>query len=232
MNEAEFDKFADEYHAMHSASIKASGEGPEYFAEYKIMDLRREYIRRTGMGTPPRILDFGAGSGGSVPYMNSHFPGVELTCLDVSRRSLELAEARFPGGARYIRLEGNVLPFEQGSFDLVFAACVFHHIDLDEHEKILREWLRVLRPGGLAFIYEHNPYNPLTRRVVNSCAFDVNARLITANAMRRRIEGAGFAEVEIRYRLFFPHALRLLRAWETRLAWLPLGAQYYAVAMR
>jgi hypothetical protein len=37
MDEAEFDKFADEYYAKHAASISASGEGPEYFAEYKIL---------------------------------------------------------------------------------------------------------------------------------------------------------------------------------------------------
>ena len=39
MNRAEFDPFADEYQAMHRSNISASGEGPEYFAEYKMRDL-------------------------------------------------------------------------------------------------------------------------------------------------------------------------------------------------
>jgi len=41
MNASEFDKFAEEYRSLHQANIAASGEAPEYFAEYKMKDLRR-----------------------------------------------------------------------------------------------------------------------------------------------------------------------------------------------
>ena len=45
MDEAEFDKFADEYRALHAANIRLSGEDPEYFAEYKIIDIAAELAR-------------------------------------------------------------------------------------------------------------------------------------------------------------------------------------------
>ena len=66
MDEVEFDKFADEYRAMHAANIRLSGEDPEYFAEYKVVDIVAE-LRRS---RPPReqVLDFGAGVGYSVPF--------------------------------------------------------------------------------------------------------------------------------------------------------------------
>lgn len=51
----------------------------------------------------------------------------------------------------------------------MFAACVFHHIDQREHAALLRELLRVLASGGIALVYEHNPYNPITRHAVNTC---------------------------------------------------------------
>ena len=35
MNSSEFDKFAEEYGSLHRANIAASGEPPEYFAEYR-----------------------------------------------------------------------------------------------------------------------------------------------------------------------------------------------------
>ena len=35
-------------------------------------------------------LDFGAGIGNSVPYVRKHLAGAELTCLDLSQRSLEV----------------------------------------------------------------------------------------------------------------------------------------------
>ncbi len=233
MNEAEFDKFADEYHSMHVASITASGEGPEFFAAYKIADLAFEQAqKRTAQSQPPSILDFGSGSGSSIPYMLARFPGSELTCLDVSKRSLELAASRFSSQASFVSFDGTTLPFPDASFDIVFAACVFHHIDHDSHLGLLREWQRVLRPGGMALVYEHNPNNPMTRRVVDSCPFDENAHLINGSAMRDRMLKAGFSDAAVRFRVFFPRLLRALRPIERGLSWLPLGAQYYVVARR
>ena len=39
METQDFDKFADEYHQVHSRNIVISGETPEFFAEYKIKDI-------------------------------------------------------------------------------------------------------------------------------------------------------------------------------------------------
>ena len=90
----------------------------------------------------------------------------------------------------------------------------------------------MLRPGGSLFVFEHNPFNPLTVRVVNTCPFDANAHLIRGSLMKRRLLGAGFASAKIRYRVFFPHFLRWLRPLEGALAWLPLGGQYYARSVK
>lgn len=231
MDEVEFDKFADEYYAILADSVATSGEGPKYFAEYKIADIAHEYeISSQGTNQCPRILDFGAGIGGSVPYVQKYFPNAQLTCLDVSKRSLEIAEKRFPAGAQYVHFDGTHIPFLDGHFDIAYAACVFHHIDHDEHVSLLKELRRVIRPGGSLFVFEHNPYNPLTVRVVNSCVFDEHARLIRGSDMKRRLMAAGFASTSIKYRIFFPHALRALRPFEKAIAWLPLGGQYYSLA--
>jgi hypothetical protein len=76
-------------------------------------------------------------------------------------------------------------------------------------------------------VYEHNPFNPLTVRVVNNCPFDANAKLIRASVMAKRCRDAGFREVKVKYRVFFPGFLRALRFAEGLLSWLPLGGQYY-----
>jgi SAM-dependent methyltransferase len=159
-------------------------------------------------------------------------PHGALTCLDVSRRSLALAESRFPGEAEFVAFDGTRLPFEDGRFDLVFSACVHHHIPHEEHAALLAEWHRVLRPGGLAVIFEHNPRNPLTVRAVESCAFDENAVLVPAGLLRRKVAAAGFESVRRHYRVFFPRFLRLLRPLERLLTWLPIGAQYDVAARK
>jgi ubiquinone/menaquinone biosynthesis C-methylase UbiE len=164
--------------------------------------------------------------------VRKHLPQAQLTCLDVSTKSLGVGRSRFPGQVSFAHFDGASIPFPDASFDIAFAACVFHNIDHSEHIELLREFHRVLAPGGMALAFEHNPYNPLTRHAVNTGPFDENARLITARAMRKRIAAAGFHGARIRHRIFFPRALSALRLLEPWMTWLPLGAQYYVLALR
>ena len=144
----------------------------------------------------------------------------------MSLRSLAIARPRHPE-QDWVCFDGKRLPFGDDSFDWAIAACVFHHIDANEHVGLLSEIRRVLKPGAGLMVYEHNPWNPLTRQAVNTCPFDENARLISMPRMRERFVQAGFANPQGRYRVFFPGILAGLRSLEARLGWLPLGAQYY-----
>ena len=233
MYEAEFDQFADEYRATHAQNIRASGEGPEYFAAYKIADVAKVWTQLNPQGnSPPSILDFGGGTGNSVPFFRQYFPHSDLTCLDVSRKSLAIAQERFPSQANYRNFAGETIPFPDQSLDIAFAACVFHHIPGDLHHLLLKELWRVLKPGGCLFIFEHNPWNPLTVQAVNTCPFDENAVLITGPKLRDRFRRAGFNRPQLRYRIFFPKPLAVLRSLEPYLTWLPLGAQYYPLGTK
>ena len=226
---AEFDLLADEYEQQHRSNVAISGEEPAFFAEYKVADLA-DFVRK-GRLASGRILDFGCGIGNSVPFFRKHFPDSRLCGADVSPRSIEIARSRFPGSETYLQIDDS-LEAEDDSFDIVFSACVFHHIPHADHRRWLVELLRVTRPTGLLAIYEHNPLNPLTVRAVNTCPLDVNAELITAATMRRRAADAGWGAARRDYRLFFPSALRALRDLEPHLGWLPLGAQYRLIGRK
>ncbi len=233
MDEAEFDKFAAEYRDIHAANIKVSGEDPEYFAEYKIADIASE-ARLAGvpLGASSTVLDFGAGVGYSIPFFARHLPRTRVTCLDVSSKSLAIGAGKYGSVADFKHFDGVSIPYAEGTFDLALASCVFHHIPHAEHVALLGEIHRVLKPGGLLFVFEHNPLNPLTRHAVNTCPFDEHARLILAPTMRARVRAAGFPAAAVKFRIFFPHALRALRPMEAQLTWLPLGAQYYVMAAK
>ena len=193
----------------------------------------REWRRQSDhLASTLKILDFGAGIGNSVPYVRKHIPGAELTCLDLSQRSLDVAARRFPNQADYLHFDGKNIPVANDYFDIAYAMCVFHHIEHINHVAILRELNRVIKPGGSLFIFEHNPYNPLTVRIVNNCEFDENAELIHGADMRRRVLAASFSGAKLQYRIFFPHVLRALRPLERVLAWLPLGGQYFVRAYK
>lgn len=224
---AEFDLLADEYRDQHAANVAITGEGPEYFAEYKIADLAL-LVHAKGLAAG-HILDFGCGIGNSVPFFRKYFGQSELHCCDVSLRSLEIAQTRFPGQENYV-LIGRDIPLPTHSQDIVFSACVFHHIPHEKHQHWLAELRRVTKPGGLLVIYEHNPLNPLTVRAVNTCPLDVNARLIRGSTLRHRAGASGWIDTQVDYRLFFPAMLRSLRPLEQHLGWLALGAQYRMAA--
>ena len=228
MDESQFDRFADEYLALQTASVRLSGEGPEYFWRYKVVDLARacaEAGLRAGV-----VLDFGAGVGNSVPYLRELFPAARITCLDVSRKSLAVGEQRFPGAAEFTWFDGGRIPFDDDTCDAALVACVLHHVEAAEHVRILEELKRVVRPGGMVMVYEHNPYNPVTRKVVRECAYDEGVTLMTPRTLIERFHAAGMPRTEMRYRVFFPRALAALRPLEGMLGWLPLGAQYYVCA--
>lgn len=221
---AEFDEVAGNYEAQHAASITLSGEETTFFARYKVEEVRKTLDRY--QEEPKSILDFGAGIGNSASHFIEMFPGAKIICADVSLRSLEICKERHGSLIQSIPILGNSISQPDNSVDVVFAACVFHHIDRAEHHEILQELRRVLRPGGSLFIFEHNPWNPLTQYAVARCSFDEFAVLINAPTLKRRVKKAGFADVATDYRIFFPGFAAKLRWLERYLTWLPASAQY------
>jgi SAM-dependent methyltransferase len=230
MKEAEFDRFADEYEIQHKRNIAITGESPDFFAAYKILELLNFTSHLPIL--PAKILDFGSGIGNSVPFFRKFFPDALLICADASSRSIELSRKRFAEREHYALIAGREIPLEDNVFDVTFSACVFHHIAHEDHARWLTEMLRVTRPGGLLAIFEHNPLNPLTVRAVNTCPFDENAKLIRAKTLLKSIGGAGWDCPEVRYHLFFPRLLAGLRFTEKYLRWFPLGAQYSVTAQK
>jgi SAM-dependent methyltransferase len=228
MTEPEFDRYASSYRALHAENIRITGESPDYFAEYKV----RHAARLAGARLPAaRILDFGCGIGNSTGFLARHFPGCEVAGTDVSGASLEVARSR-TAGATLVPMRGETIPFDDARFGLAFVSCVLHHVPQERHAATLAELRRVLAPGGWLVLYEHNPWNPLTVRAVESCEFDRTAVLIGARTLRRSVAAAGFGAAATRYIVFFPKFLRFLRRFEPLLAWLPLGAQYCIAARR
>lgn len=231
MDTKEFDKFAEEYQNLHAQNIKISGETPKFFCEYKIQDLK-QLANHFKLPENSTLLDFGCGVGSSIGMMYKYFPKAILHGVDVSEKSIAIAQQRFGDIAHIETYNGETLPFHNETFDIVFAACVFHHIPQTYYQNIFQEIKRVLKSNGIFVIFEHNPLNPLTVHAVNTCPFDENAVLIQANKLKKILMQQSFNYTKSAYRLFFPNILAALRPIERYLAWLPLGAQYYVVSKK
>lgn len=226
---SEFDAYDTTYKDAVNASLGFTGLEVDFFTRVKadyLLDLMRA---RLGDPRALSVLDLGCGVGQYGALLGDRVG--RYAGIDPSARCVARARAEQPAH-EWQACDGLAIPYPDASFDVVHATCVYHHIAPAQRAAVSAEVHRVLRPGGLFAIFEHNPYNPLTRRVVDRCEFDADAVLLTASEARGLLRDAGFRSVRSRYILAVPAHGRLLRALDRLFARLPAGAQYYAVGTR
>jgi len=217
-HKAEFDQYAQSYEQMHLASIAASGESTEYFAIYK----QRFLQRLLGESFAKPVLDFGCGIGNLTRLLDASFPVVHG--YDPSSASVELARTRAPRATFFDDPEA--LPKDH--YGAAVLANVLHHVPPPDRPGLIALIAKTLAPGGKLVLFEHNPLNPLTRRVVAACPFDENAELLIPWTAKKLPRGAGLNAVALHYIVFFPRGLAAMRGLEPSLWWFPLGAQVCA----
>lgn len=104
-----------------------------------------------------RILDVGTGPGFFA--INLALEGHQVSAVDVTEEMLaharENAEA-YGAEVNFILCDGGHLPFADESFDLVVSRNVLWN--LERPEEVLREWERVLTPGGRMVYFDANWY--------------------------------------------------------------------------
>ena len=219
-----FDSYRSNYRDVVQSSIDFSGLPHSFFMRAKA-DLLRELIARRLGPEKPAMLDVGCGVGSFHPLLR----GVvgRLSGIDVS--SASIAQARADNrDVDYRAFDGSSFPFDDASFDLVTAICVLHHVAPAEWTHFMNEMRRVVRPGGLVCVIEHNPLNPLTRLAVARCEFDRDAVLLGAGKVRKLMAAGGLREIGARYFLLLPWDAKPARRVEGALSSVPLGAQYVA----
>jgi SAM-dependent methyltransferase len=224
-----FDSYTDSYEAAVEQSIGFSRQKVSYFARRKVADLLDVCRRHIGDPQGLSVLDVGCGIGITDEHLVGHVR--ELHGVDTSGEALQRAASRNPC-ARYRVCSEHSLPFDSGKFDAAFAACVLHHVRPEKRVAFASELRRVVRPGGVVVVFEHNPLNPFTRIAVSRCEFDDDAILLGRHAAGELLERAGLRPVERRYIVFFSRGEARVRAVEGYLREVPLGAQYYVVGAR
>lgn len=219
--EAKFDAYAKDYERLHRNSISASGEQPAYFADYKVECISR----LVGPNYDEPILDYGCGVGSLTERLIRRFSrvcGFDPSASSVAEARTRAATATFYG-------DRDAIP--KAHFGVIVLANVLHHVPPAERHALVSALAECLAPErGILVVFEHNPYNPLTRHAVATCEFDDDAILLGPVELTRLLQSAGLHDARRRFIVFFPKALAGLRGLEPKLGWLPLGAQVMATA--
>ncbi|WP_324673423.1 class I SAM-dependent methyltransferase [Hymenobacter sp. GOD-10R] len=115
-------------------------------------DVVYDLIQGLHLPLDAAILEIGC-SGGPLMQRLRAAGYTDLTGIDVSEPAIELAKAR--GVPHVSVMDGAALDFAASRFDLVIASDVLEHIE--DEAQALREWTRVLKPGGqmLVFVPAH-----------------------------------------------------------------------------
>ena len=96
-----------------------------------------------------RCLEAGCGAGYNSAFYAAHY-GWQVYPFDLSERALAYAAGR--GLERLVRAELGELPYAGGSFDCVTCLDVINCLDVERGPAALREFCRVLKPGGFLLL--------------------------------------------------------------------------------
>jgi SAM-dependent methyltransferase len=165
-----------------------------YFGRY-----RSNIVKRLSGFNVANILDFGCEVGLGIRPLREAFSECRIVGCDPSQESLTLARASEPDCEF---MESSAIE-PKPQFDIVTTVSVFHHIVPSDRDAALRYCFERLKPGGHLFVFEHNPYNPLTRHLVSRCPVDRDAILLKPKETVARFMRAGFDRVAAEYCLFF-----------------------------
>ena len=227
--EVSFGDYVDSYQLKIQESIDFAGQDADFFIQVKadmVIKLVNKYCNSLQSA---KVLDVGCGLG----LVDRHLAGSinNLFGVDIEEDVVSKAKINNPG-VNYSVYDGEELPFENNIMDFCFAINVMHHVPPTIWQNFTNEMHRVLKPGGAAVVFEHNPLNPLTRRVVSKCEFDRGAVLLSHNKITNLFINSGFALTEDGYILFFPFKGGFFRTIEKRMKWIPLGAQQFIIGKK
>ena len=165
----------------------------------KIRWDRRVGMLTNSLGNGIKVLEIGCGTGFFTKEIVKK--DVKLTAIDISPDLVNIAKANITNpNVEFVIENAYEMKFEDDFFDAIVGSSVLHHLDVDA---ALKEFYRVLKPGGQMAFTEPNMMNPQIALQKNIPALkkalgdspDETAFFIWS--IRKKLTKMGFKKVEI-----------------------------------
>lgn len=142
----------DNFSAKVRKAVRAETYGEDIGqTSWMTADELREFIRLLELCSSSNVLEVGSGSGGPALFVAATV-GCRITGIDVNesgiKNSNELAQQQNLESLASFHLAdaSQPLPFSEDSFDSIISNDAMCHVP--RRLEVLREWYRVLKPGG------------------------------------------------------------------------------------
>lgn len=184
-----FDKIAEKYDTNYQYS--------KPFTKYKIAKKSKDFakiVKSTYKSRALEMLEIGCGTGEYTKQVARLFPQSRVVALDISEKVIEIARRKckkFRNTSFLVRGAYDT-GLKSNSLDLIYGFYVLHHLEID---RVKKEMLRILKPGGLVFFYEPNILNPVvfiikTNRFLEKIVGDSpNETAINPLTVKRHLKG-------------------------------------------
>jgi len=158
----------------------------------------------SGIDNDKDVLDAGCGWGRMLLGLVDLYSGMNITALDYQQEAIDrgckfIGES--PNGNKITWTTGDIqsLPFPDESFDVIYSARVFQHLNFPE--KGAAELIRVLRTGGTFVVFLQNKLCPLN--------ITYYSRLYTPCQVKKWFAGKPVSSLRVASMDFFPGLLAL-----------------------
>ena len=95
------------------------------------------------------MIDLGCGTGTVAKTVKNNFVNVNVTCLDIAGKMLEIAKNKIGSGVNCIQADFYSFDFPQ-KFDLIVSSLALHHLETDKDKlKFYEKIYSALNPAGM-----------------------------------------------------------------------------------
>lgn len=158
------------FHDNWASSIDIDEVMVDEFFEACTSPENRNIIKKLGNIRGKKILELGCGAGEASVYFAKK--GANVVATDISSEMLNVVKkvAQKHGVSLHTKQSySHEISFEDNTFDIVYAANLLHHVDI---ESTVKEVYRILKPGGIFVSWDPLAHNPLIN-IYRSIAIEV-----------------------------------------------------------
>jgi SAM-dependent methyltransferase len=147
--------YDDKFNAKHLLNQWPFYSNKRNLSSYEVAKNALMRVVKSRIPGPRNVLVAPCGIWRDLPFLKPAWPNAKFVGIDISPKAREAsAEETHIGDIRQ-------MPFDSGSFDVAVATLFFHHVADEGFAEYLKEYARVLRPGGALIAMEQSMFHPL-----------------------------------------------------------------------